>query len=403
MNDRTVFPLAAEIKKRRFNQAPGDARFAFLALLIGWPIVLTAQTIDPNSAPMAIGDVQYWGYQIQGVHDPGAVDALVCSRYDMLVLEPTRTDYSETESTNFDTADMVLRLKSSPASDGVTRKLVIAYVDIGEAEDWRWYSHWSELTDGSSCVSFPGFPTFPVDWPDWIITCDPDGWAGNYPVLFWDEEWKDIVINGYTDPAISPVPDFNSILDEVIKDGFDGIYLDWVEAFDDLHVLDVAQNEDPAIDPELEMIQFIGEMRAYGRSFNPNFLVIQQNASSLIDGHETALPAVIDAIALEDTWFAGSADVEWGNPLGGDTPQDPAFQAETLGYLAASFQPAGVPIFTIDYTLNPANIAQVYADSAALGFVPLCAQTSLSQLTDSPPPGYSDNCGNEASNWQGYR
>jgi len=59
----------------------------------------------------------------------------------MLALEPTRTDWSS-DDTYFDTRGMVERLKQSSAHDGTHRKLVIAYIDIGEAEDWRWY--WSQ-------------------------------------------------------------------------------------------------------------------------------------------------------------------------------------------------------------------------------------------------------------------
>ena len=39
---------------------------------------------------------------------------------------------------------MVERLKQSSAHDGTHRKLIIAYIDIGEADDWRWYWNWSQ-------------------------------------------------------------------------------------------------------------------------------------------------------------------------------------------------------------------------------------------------------------------
>jgi hypothetical protein len=38
--------------------------------------------------------VAYWAYQIQDISAPGAVDSLAVSHYDMLVIEPTRTDWS---------------------------------------------------------------------------------------------------------------------------------------------------------------------------------------------------------------------------------------------------------------------------------------------------------------------
>lgn len=201
--------------------------------------------------PLTISQIKYWGYQIQALNEPGAVDALANSSYDMLVLEPTRTDWSS-EDRNFDTQGMVQRLKETKASDGVHRKLIIAYIDIGEAEDWRWYWNWSK--------EWPVGDPLPADWPSYIVTHDPDGWAGNYPVAYWDDRWKDIIIYGQNQDS-SPYGDYSSVIDEVIKSGFDGIYLDWVEAFEDDAVADAAQSQGK--DPEVEMINFIREMREY--------------------------------------------------------------------------------------------------------------------------------------------
>jgi hypothetical protein len=137
-------------------------------------------TLSGHASPPHLADVAYWAYQIQDINAPGAVDSLVASHYDMLVIEPTRTDWSSDDK-NFDTRGMVTRLKNSQASDGTHRKLIIAYVDIGEAEDWRWYWTWSKDWD---CTGDP-----PAAWPDYILACDPDGWTGNYPVAYWDPLW----------------------------------------------------------------------------------------------------------------------------------------------------------------------------------------------------------------------
>ena len=122
----------------------------------------TASTPSNSAGPMSLDEVTYWAYQIQDISASGAVDALVASHYDMLVLEPTRTDWSSDDK-YFDTRGMVTQLKDSQASDGTHRKLVIAYVDIGEAEDWRWYWSWSENWD---CVGDP-----PADWPRRAYPC----------------------------------------------------------------------------------------------------------------------------------------------------------------------------------------------------------------------------------------
>ncbi len=324
------------------------------------------------AGPMSLDEVTYWAYQIQDISASGAVDALVASHYDMLVVEPTRTDWSSDDK-YFDTRGMVTQLKDSQASDGTHRKLVIAYVDIGEAEDWRWYWSWSENWD---CVGDP-----PADWPDYILACDPDGWAGNYPVAYWDPRWQDVVIYGQNQNS-EPYGDYTSVIDEVIKDGFDGIYLDWVEGFENEDVVAAAQAEGK--DPAVEMIAFIQEMRDYATGRNPDFLIIQQNGASLIDGH-SELVNVIDAIAQEAVWYDGDATDDWGDPDGYDWPNDSDLINYYIGYLE-QYLDRDLPVFDCEYALSYADTA--YANSLNRGYVPYATRRSLSRLTTRPPPGY---------------
>ncbi len=327
------------------------------------------ETLDP---PL-LRDVRFWAYQIQRISDAGAVDALVNSRYDMLVVEPTRTDWSSDETKGFNTRLMVNRLKASLASDGVHRKLVFAYIDIGEAENWRWYWTWSKDWQ-------PGTPR-PSDWPDYIVTQDPDGWAGNFPVAYWNPHWRDIIIYGQT-TGLAPDRDYKSALDEVINDGFDGVYLDWVEAFSSDQVIAAAKQA--GVDPASEMIKFIKDLREYGRQRIPGFQVIQQNATALLDGHPELLN-FIDAIGQEDTWYRGQADVDWNDPRGYDEPQDPAYTRVLTSYLER-YRAAGKPVFTIDYAVTHAR--EVYELVTNSGYIPYCSRTALSQLTTTPPPNY---------------
>jgi len=336
------------------------------------PIVLNGS--GSVAEPMSLAEVAYWAYQLQEVNAPGAVDALVASHYDMLVLEPTRTDWSSDDKF-FDTRGMVDRLKHSPASDGAHRKLVLAYVDIGEAEDWRWY--WTWWPRDWDCVGDP-----PAQWPGYILACDPDGWSGNYPVAYWDQDWKDIVIYG-ANQGSHPDRDYNSVIDEAIKDGFDGIYLDWVEGYENTDVIAAAQAEGK--DPAVEMIAFIQEMRDYAAARNPDFLVIQQNAAALIDGHPE-LFNVIDAISQEAIWYDGDATDDWYDPDGYDWVNDADLTNYYIDYLD-QYLTAGVPVFNCEYALEYA--ATAYANSYAEGYVPYVTRRSLSWLTTTPPPGYT--------------
>jgi len=331
---------------------------------------LALKTYASLAGPLPLADVNYWGYQIQAIS--GTVDALVASHYDMLVLEPTRTDWSSNNKL-FDTREMVTRLKNSKAHDGIHRKLVIAYIDIGQVEDWRWYWTWST---GWDCTT-----PRPADWPGYILTCDPDGWVGNYPVAYWEPAWKNIVITG-TALSSAPYGDYSSIIDEVIRDGFDGVYLDWVEGFENSEVITAANAAGK--DPAVEMIAFIQQMRNYALARNPNFIVIQQNAAALMDGHPE-LFNVIDAIAQEGIWYDGIATDDWNDPAGYDTPTAPALTSEYLGWLD-QYLNAGVPVFNCEYALNYA--AAAYTNAYNKSYKPYVTRRSLGRLTTTPPPGY---------------
>ncbi|UCH93490.1 MAG: endo alpha-1,4 polygalactosaminidase [Candidatus Aminicenantes bacterium] len=348
--------------------------FLLCAFLIGWGChpLLCGLSLS-GTDPLPLSSVRYWAYQIQDLDASGAVQKIVNSKYDLVVLDPMVThDYT------FDTKDMVNRIKASKASDGVHRKLVIAYIDIGQAEEWRWY--WDGHTtyeEKGECKN--SFVTAIQNWAPWVVACDPDGWAGNYPVAFWDDDWKDIVIYGTTLGSHLGLY-FNSMLDEVIQDGFDGVYLDWVEAWEMTAVQNRAQNEGK--DPGQEMLDFIKEMREYGKQYNPDFIVIQQNSSELINEvGANALKNAVDAIAQEGVWWDGDAiDDDWNNPDGYDQPS-----CCTNYYLTRlrKYKNAGFPVFVCDYAVQQAD--DVYQKAAAEGFIAYATRRPLSKLTTTPP------------------
>jgi cysteinyl-tRNA synthetase len=319
---------------------------------------------------LEIKNISRWAYQIQSLNQAGAIDALMASHYDMLVIEPTRTDWGSGEQ-GFNTRSMVTRLKNSLASDGSRRKLVIAYINIGQAENWRWYWQWST---SYNCKS-----NLPNDWPDFILACDPDGWAGDYPVAYWDVRWKDIVIYG-NNQGEDPSRDYRSIIDEVIIDGFDGVYLDWVEGYENEQVIDAAKANEK--DPAGEMVQLIQNIKDYAISRRPGFIIIQQNAATLIQEH-SELFEIIDAIAQEGVWYSGEATDQWDDPLGYDQEEDPTLTDEYIELLT-SYQEAGLPVFVCEYALLQADIA--YKNAYDQGYIPYVTRTPLSRLTTTLAP-----------------
>jgi len=92
-----------------------------------------------------------------------------------------------------------LKTKSNGAS-----RLVIAYMSIGEAEDYRYYwrSEWK---------SSP---------PSWLAGENPD-WPGNYKVRYWNADWQKIIFG-----------EDDSYLELILDAGFDGVYLDIIDAFE---------------------------------------------------------------------------------------------------------------------------------------------------------------------------
>jgi cysteinyl-tRNA synthetase len=356
----------------------GSVKVLFLAMLAMLALVVgCAGGPSQNESAVTAGgletyslkEVNTWAYQLQGLSEPGAVDTLAASPYDMLVLEPTCTDWSSGEQ-DFDTKGMIDRLKASVASDGIHRKLVLAYLDIGEAEDWRWYWTWSkQWREGDER---------PTDWPSYIIAHDPDGWEGNYPVAYWDPGWKDIIIYGKGTKS-DPDRDYRSALDEVLRHGFDGVYLDWVEGYENPDVAAEARRQ--GLDPAGEMVGFIKEIKEYGQSVNPNFIVVQQNAAALASERPEIL-SWVNGIAQEAIWFDGTAFDEWDDPAAADIPQDPNLSEYYLEELA-NYREAGLPVFDCEYAVNYATKA--YALSLGKGLIPYCTRRTLSRLTSTPP------------------
>ena len=347
-----------------------ERTLALVAIAAVSPLALVGCGSAGNAPPDVEGDIasvrgarfpmlksiETWAYQIQGLEWAGRRRALESSDYDMFVVEPTRTVKG---SEGFNTARMARRLKWK---DG-RRRLVIAYVDIGEAEEFRtyWKRWWRRPT-----------PTRPGR-PDFIVAPDPDGWAECYPVAYWDPRWQRIIATGD-----------DSILNLLLDDGFDGIYLDWVEAYDDDRVIERAR--DDGVNPAREMIRFIRRIRRRAQERDPDFLVVAQNAPDLIVGHPT-YPNLIDGIAQEDVHFSGEADVPWGDPRAGDirTPRRGEWGRLWIKERLDMYAAAGLPVFTVDYCLKEANRLQSYKYSRYRGYLPFVSQTPLDRLPPPPP------------------
>jgi cysteinyl-tRNA synthetase len=310
--------------------------------------------LDEFDRTTALSNAKTWMYLIQKLDEPGKVESLSATEYPFVVVEPNFTNKGQED---FDVRGMVEKLRFTPSGK---RRLVIAYIDIGEAENYRsyWKNSWIEPTKSKT-----GEPSF-------LVAPDPDGWSGNFPVLFWDNEWQSLWVGE------------EGFIQQLAEIGFDGVYLDWVEDYAFDPVSEAAQKAGK--NPAQEMVEFIRRIRRVARQITPDFLLIGQNAPGLLmEAPDYA--QVIDGAGFEDIWFKGLADAEWNDPRGGDIPTDPK-ETETRVKQATKFLEQDISVFTIDYSLKPDVAAQVYRDSRSYGFVPLVSRVSLSRVTETPPP-----------------
>jgi cysteinyl-tRNA synthetase len=251
---------------------------------------------EPEKAATLLNGVEVstFIYQLQKLFKTESVDLLDATEYDMLVVEPgfNFTVYP------YKTEYMVTQLKTKPNGD---ERILLAYIDIGQAEDYRdnWLANQASSTDNWQVPTLgnPGNPEF-------IVSTYPDGWEGNFPVAYWDPDWRKLW-NGN-----------NGIIQKIADFGFDGIYLDRVEAYDDDDI--IARAATDGVDPAFEMMEFIQAMKTKGQVVKSDFLVVAQNASYLLDFNPERYASIISALATEDTWFYGEGDVPWDDADAGD-------------------------------------------------------------------------------------
>jgi cysteinyl-tRNA synthetase len=276
-------------------------------------------------------------YQLQNID----LAAIGRSRFDLAII-----DYSSDggEAGRF-TAAQIAALQHSPNG----RRIVLAYISIGEAEDYRWYwrNAWDTNPDGRPDAGAPS----------WLGPVNPN-WPGNYKVRYWDPAWQSII---YGSPQ--------SYVDKVMAAGFDGVYLDLVDAYEywgpggesGLNRLTAAR----------EMVSFVEGITHYARITRgrPSFLVVPQNGEGLASYADYV--QAVSGIGEEDTWYDG------------DTPQPPDHTASVTAQLDI-FRQAGRLVLVTDYVSQPRLIDDFYARAQAKGYVPYATVRDLDRLTINP-------------------
>jgi cysteinyl-tRNA synthetase len=167
---------------------------------------------------------------------------------------------------------------------------VLAYVSVGEAEDYRYY--WQNLPR------------------DLLLGENPE-WPGNWTVKYWDPRWHKVV---------------KDYIKKVLDIGFDGVYLDKVDAYWD--VVEYGYGEDEAAGWMKELIEDI-------RLAFPDTIIYLQNGDDLIHRFSD-LADMIDGMGVEDLFFDGRQIQPWRYVL-----------ERLMGILALRHR--GKPVFVVDY------------------------------------------------------
>ena len=202
---------------------------------------------------------------------PAVVAKLKESGRDWIVLDASFTGDTPWEQADLDT------IRSGKAG-----RKVVAYLSIGEAEDYRpyWQSEW--VSNGKRTAAAPV----------WLGIENLD-WKGNYQVKYWNADWQKLML---------------AAIDETMARGFDGVYLDIVDGFETYEqgadgYLDDRMNPDTKQTYRRDMVDWVKAIAARARAKIPAALVIPQNGSQLVADKDFI--EVISAQGIEDLFTNG--------------------------------------------------------------------------------------------------
>ena len=291
----------------------GDRMFRYMLLSLTLVIIISIATV---SAP-----IRWWGGGITWFQYP--VTPWIAGSYpEIVVVDP---DYGPNDEPW--TSNDIERLKASGAK-------VIAYLNIGFAEEWRdyWNESWSE-----------------TDHPEWLEWVEYPGWPGEYFVKYWHPSawepsaWVDILKNE---------------LDKIISMGFDGVRFDNIDSYtywedpDSIGLGDVLPQVENA---STWMIYLVGNLSAYAHSLDPDFIVIANMGGGLELLENESFMNAIDGVEREEVWYSD------------DQPVDPAETSEVLYYLEMA-RDQGKTVYVLDYAWTRSNVEDALAKARDEGF-----------------------------------
>ena len=319
---------------------------------------------SPLARQEVMAEVRSWGYQLQSLNVSSAAGAAV----DLLVVDEEFEGRKPTERRS----DILRTLKRKP--DG-RRRLVLAYLSIGEAEDYRryWDRRWvapAPPRPGTAHTGAVGTPAKSTSKP--VLTAQPatpvvrplmaptsaapawlgdenDGWRGNFRVRFWDPSWQALMFGNET-----------AALERLVGAGFDGVYLDRADVYQRW-----ARDRPQA---RSDMEDFIQRLAARAHELSPGFVVVMQNAEELLGSNK--IRGALDAVAKEDLLFG----------IDGDERPNKAADIEASLRLLKKAQRAGLPVLAVEYLSDEKKLAAARNQLTGNGFLPYFAPRALDRL-----------------------
>ncbi len=267
-----------------------------------------------------------------------AVDRLARCDRDLLILD---VSYDGSDTGRWRTAELEQIRRARPG------RRVVAYLSVGEAEDYR--SYWQ-----------PSWKTQP---PEFLLRENPQ-WRGNYLVRYWHPQWQTLM----RDAAAA-----------ALAQGFDGLYLDRIDAYEDFERDEQGQYHDHQLNPQThrsyraDMVRWVGALSELTHAQGK--LLIPQNGSALL--HEPGYLNLIDGIGLEDVFTDGQRqqpEPEVRHVLDALTPLraagrfvlfvEYARRAKLRAAVQSAAQQAGWPVLLTDRELT--TLGQCFAPTANL-------------------------------------
>ncbi len=243
-------------------------------LVFGSFVTLAASSVDnvgiPSSFAYVLQADARWKTKSEAVRELAACDR------DWIVVDAA---YSSDPDGRWTKEDL------SAIRTGKSGRRVLAYISIGEAEDYRsyWKKAWDADRDGKPDAGSPGF----------LLAENPD-WDGNYRVRYWHKDWQTLIL---------------AEIDRIAAQGFDGIYLDIVDAFETFEFdgkdwIDDRRNEETGRTYREDMITWVGSLSERWRVRDSERLVVPQNGSQLLA--DASYRKLVSGIGMEDVFSNGN-------------------------------------------------------------------------------------------------